>query len=543
MPSLDGGAWFGAALLATDRGLVVGAPSASTVIGWTDGTPLAIRGAGTVSNFGAALAADGGELWVGAPGTDGGRGSVHRFAWLDGRRGTPLGEIRPEELEAGDSFGRSIALAGGVAVVGAPFAAAGRGRAAAFRANGESWGAAAWLDPGISLPAVRGAEVTCADGSAAGFDCERVDLLSFLPLAGLGATASESITDLWGWTDPETGREYALVGRSTGAVIVDVSDPSNPVYMGRVSGNRTHARDIKVYRDHMFFTGDGAGQHGLLVFDLRRLREVRSVPVEWQPDARYDGIASAHNLVINTESGFGYTVGNRDGGTTCGGGLHMVDLRDPLNPTFAGCYTDTEGLIWQGRTHDAQCVIYRGPDEDYVGREICIALNETAVRIVDVTDKDKPVPIAAGRYPGVGYIHQGWLTEDHRFFYQNDEADELAGLTDRTRTLVWNVEDLDDPIVVADHRGTNNATDHNLYVVGDRMYQANYFAGLRVFDISDRENPIEVGHFDTTPYGGDPPGFSGGAWTAYPFFESGTVIVSSMNEGLFVLRPRRPIVP
>jgi len=542
--ALGPGARLGAVLLASGERLFVGAPRADAVLRVVAGYQSYIRApSGLEGDFGAALASDGEELWVGAPEADGGRGVVVRYRWPDGATAEVLGELSPVGGRQDDGFGRALALAGGLGVVGAPGAHAGRGRAAVFRRSADGWSFSSWLTTGIVLPEVRGDDVACREGHAAGFDCEQVDLMAFLPLEALGAAEDESVTDLWGWTDPETGREYALVGRSTGVAIVDVTEPTDPVYMGRVSGNRTHARDIKVYADHMFFTGDGAGRHGLLIFDLTRLRSVMETAAGWEPDARYDGIASAHNLVIDTETGFGYTVGNRAGGTTCGGGLHMVDLRNPLSPTFAGCYTDTEGLIWQGRTHDAQCVIYRGPDEDYRGREICFALNETAVRIVDVTDKKSPVPIAAGRYPGMAYVHQGWLTEDHRYFYQNDEADELAGVTDRTRTLIWNVEDLDDPVLVGEHRGPNNATDHNLYVVGDRMYQANYFAGLRVLDISDRENPVEVGHFDTTPYGGDPPGFSGGAWTAYPFFESGTVIVSSMNEGLFVLRPARPIIP
>ncbi|MCH8139474.1 MAG: hypothetical protein IH926_11105 [Proteobacteria bacterium] len=81
-----------------------------------------------------------------------------------------------------------------------------------------------------------------------------------------------------------------------------------------------------------------------------------------------------------------------------------------------------------------------------------------------------------------------------------------------------------------------------MIVVGDHLFQANYSTGLRVFDVSNINNVQEIGHFDTTPYGSNPPGFSG-AWTAFPFFESGTVIVSSMNEGLFILRPERPLVP
>lgn len=302
------------------------------------------------------------------------------------------------------------------------------------------------------------------------------------------------------------------------------------------------SRDLKVYQDHLFFTGDGAGDHGLVVFDLTRLREVSAPPVTFEPDARYEEIASAHNLILNTETGFAFPVGASGGGTTCGGGLHMIDVRDPVNPTFAGCYTDTEGLIYPGRTHDGQCVVYHGPDEDYQGRELCFASNETALRIVDVTDKEAPAPISAATYPGRAYIHQGWLTDDHRYFYMDDELDELVGLAGRTRTMVWDVEDLDDPVMVAEYFGPDGATDHNLYIRGDRMYQANYQAGLRVVDISDPENPVEIGFFDTTPYEGNPPGFTG-AWTAYPFFESGLVIVSSMNEGLFILRPRRPLIP
>jgi choice-of-anchor B domain-containing protein len=134
------------------------------------------------------------------------------------------------------------------------------------------------------------------------------------------------------------------------------------------------------------------------------------------------------------------------------------------------------------------------------------------------------------------------LTEDQRFFYLDDELDELVGGTDRTRTLVWDLTDLDDPTYGGELLGSDGATDHNLYIKGTRMYQANYQAGLRVVDISDPTKPFEIGHFDTTPYGANPPGFSG-AWTAFPFFESGTVIVSSMNEGLFILRPERPLVP
>lgn len=495
--------------------------------------------------FGSALAVAGNELWIGAPSADEARGRIYRFV-----RNRAADEWRSSEAplargaEPGFALGRTLALGADVAIAGAPFADGGIGRAAVFtRAGVGGWSDIVWLTPGGDLPVVAGHRVRCDDGKAAGFACHNVDLLAFLPIEALGGGPGEGVSDLWGWTDSSTGHEYALVGRSGGVAIVDITKPTGPTYLGVIPGNRSGARDIKVYEDYLFFTGDGAGDHGLLIFDLTRLRDLQGPPVTFEPDARYTEIASAHNLIVDTESGFAFTVGNRDGGNTCGGGLHMIDIRDPLHPTFAGCYTDTEGLIWPGRTHDAQCVVYRGPDEDHRGRQICLASNETALRIVDVTDKKAPVPIAAVTYPGISYVHQGWLTDDQRYFYLDDELDELVGRTDRTRTLVWDVVDLDDPILVGEFRGQTGATDHNLYVKGDRMYQANYYAGLRVIDISDPEHPVEIGYFDTTTYEGNPPGF-GGAWTAFPFFGSGTVIVSSMHEGLFVLAPHpRELVP
>ncbi|MFQ5550593.1 MAG: choice-of-anchor B family protein, partial [Gemmatimonadales bacterium] len=485
------------------------------------------------------------SLWVGAPMQDGGRGAVHGF-----HVHPPSSDWQAEDFELGGEgyrFGTSIAAAGGTVAVGAPGADGDRGRVAVY-----SLLEGAILSPsptwlrhrGDFETVATGSEVECTNGQANGFRCDKVNLAAFLPVEALGGVPGERLSDIWGWTDPETGSEYALVGRTNGVAIVDITRPSTPIYLGVLPANRSGTRDIKVYADHMFVTGGGAGDHGMLVFDLTRLRGVATPPVEFEPDVVYDGISSAHNLVIDTENGFAFTVGNTGGGETCGGGLHMVDIRNPLTPTFAGCYTDTAGLIWQGRTHDAQCVEYRGPDEDYRGRQICLASNETALRIVDVTDKDAPNPISAATYPGIAYVHQGWLTEDQRYFFLDDELDELVGKAATTRTMVWDLADLDDPVMVTEYFGPDPSTDHNLYVKGDRMYQANYQSGLRVIDISDPEHPTEVGFFDTTPYEGNPAGFGSGAWTAFPFFESGIVVVSSINEGLFVLRPvREELVP
>ena len=147
------------------------------------------------------------------------------------------------------------------------------------------------------------------------------------------------------------------------------------------------------------------------VFDLTLLRNVTE-PREFEPTALYTGIASSHNVAINENTGFAYLVGSSGGGETCGGGSHIVDINDPLDPVFAGCFAHANtGRGDTGNSHDTQCVIYHGPDEDYRGREICVNSNETALSVSDVTDKDNPIAVAKAEYPNVAYAHQGWLTE------------------------------------------------------------------------------------------------------------------------------------
>jgi choice-of-anchor B domain-containing protein len=265
------------------------------------------------------------------------------------------------------------------------------------------------------------------------------------------------------------------------------------------------------------------------------LFQFAGTPITFEPSGVYNGFSSAHNIVINQDTGYAYVVGAR-GPTSCGGGLHMVSLADPTNPAFAGCFSHGEtGRRGTGYTHDAQCVTYRGPDSDYRDREICVGANETHISIADVTDKSAPIAVAKADYPFTHYAHQGWLTEDHQYYIQNDELDEANSLdVNRTRTLIWDIVDLDDPILLKEYFAEGTSTDHNLYVKGDFVYQSNYIDGLQVLDISDIMNPINVASFDTHP---DNVSRYAGTWSNYPFFRSGAVAVTSSVDGLFMVQP------
>jgi choice-of-anchor B domain-containing protein len=501
--------------------------------------------------FGLTLARAEGTVFVGAREANQGAGRVHVFAPAgDGWRERE--QLTTPRAGLGAQFGGSIAASGDLAVIGSPLNDFYEGKAIAYTREGAS---GTWRERGAitdrprSLPAITGAERKCETGTVEAFSCQRVDLQAFLPVSAIGGKRGIMLNDIWGWTDPATGREYALVGRMDGTAFVDVTDPTNPAYLGELplhAGAEPNLwRDIKTYKDHAFIVADGAGPHGMQVFDLTQLRSVRNPPVTFSETAHYDRIASAHNIVINEDAGFAFPVGNSMGGETCGGALHMIDIRDPKRPTFAGCYADpATGMQRTGYTHDAQCVTYQGPDARYRGREICFNSSETAVGIADVTDKKNPRPIAVASYPNTAYAHQGWLSEDHRYFFLDDEGDELSGTVPRTRTIIWDMSNLEEPTLLKEFLGTTAATDHNLYVRGKYMYQSNYVSGLRVIDVSDPANPREVAYFDTVPAGENVPGFAG-SWSNYPYFKSGTIVVTSMREGLFVVkhRPQEQLVP
>jgi len=504
-------------------------------------------------SFGSSLALVDGELWIGGAVDEDAAGTVYRYAASDAGWSF-AGSLTPEGPARNARFGSSLVVGDGIALVGAGSKDYGLGTVYVLERSGSGWAQAdeVWSEP-AGYAAVTGGEETCEDGTASAFECSEVDILSFLPVRAMGAGRGVRVNDVWGWTDPQTGREYALVGMTDQASFIDITDPENPRYVGRLPMTETATgstwRDIKVYDDHAFIVSDGAGEHGMQVFDLTRLRDVGSEPVTFDADALYDGIASAHNIVINESSGFAYSVGSSGGGETCGGGLHMIDVRTPEQPTFAGCFADDRtGRRNTGYSHDALCLEYHGPDAEHAGREICFGSNETALSISDVSDKENPVALSFAAYPDVGYAHQGWVTEDHRYFYMDDELDEIADGRDGTRdmpgtrTLIWDITDLDDPVLVKEHFGEVFSSDHNLYIRDGYAYQSNYQSGLRILDVRDPENPREVAYLDTVPYA-DGEGF-GGSWSNYPYFESGTIIVTSGNEGLFMVRHRQPeLVP
>ncbi|HEX7027138.1 MAG TPA: choice-of-anchor B family protein, partial [Gammaproteobacteria bacterium] len=375
----------------------------------------------------------------------------------------------------------------------------------------------------VTASEVGGAD--CLGGSAGGYPCLNMDMLS-------GLDFSVGASDIWGWVDSVNGDEYAILGLTIGTVFIRITDPLNPEFVGFVRTPTTASdwHDVKVINDHALIVSEAAG-HGLQVFDLTRLAALTE-PTELSADIRYTQFGNAHNVAVNTDTGYAYVAGSN----TCAGGLHMVDVSDPKAPAFAGCYSG------DGYTHDVQCVVYAGPDAVYTGREICFASNEDTLTVVDVTDKGSPQLLARRTYNGAAYAHQGWLSEDHAHFFLGDEMDEWTD-GHNTRTYIWNVSDLDNPQQTHAYTATTRASDHNMYVLEDHVYQANYLAGVRILRTGNLAlgELAEVAYFDTVP-AINALDFAG-VWSVFPYFASGVIVTANTNGEFFVLRADLDAIP
>ncbi len=365
----------------------------------------------------------------------------------------------------------------------------------------------------------------CEGGMAGIYPCDGYDLMGHINIDDFGTSGIEG-NDSWGWTDPTTGKEYALVGTTQNTAFVDITDTQNLIILGTLPTATSNSswRDIKVYNNYAFIVSE-APSHGMQVFDLTKLRNVANAPETFTADAHYTDFGNCHNLLINEDSGYAYAVGT----TTFGGGAHFINIQNPLNPVAAG------GITAGGYSHDVQVVTYDGPDSDYIGKEILVGSNEDEVVIADVTDKANPTLIKTIGYANIAYTHQGWFTEDLKYFIVGDEVDEKT-FGNNTRSLVFDFTDLDNPFLSTTYFGPTTAIDHNGYVKGDTYYLANYTAGVRFIDISDIDNGnlTESGFFDSYP--SDNSTSFQGVWNVYPFFESGNIIINDIEGGLFIVR-------
>eukprot|EP00924_Labyrinthula_sp_SR-Ha-C_P001568 snap_masked-scaffold_18-processed-gene-1.39-mRNA-1 protein AED:1.00 eAED:1.00 QI:0/0/0/0/1/1/3/0/319 len=251
--------------------------------------------------------------------------------------------------------------------------------------------------------------VVLVNGEA--FPCKNVDFKSYLPLIDLYIEIQNGTTsgsDIWGCEDTENSKEYTLLMVDNGIWFIDTTDPSNPVKVayGPNPASKFAWGDVKVYNNVAYVVKDRPEETEFdKTYGIQRNIPEEDFPLEIEPDTVHTGHGAAHNIAVNTETGYVYSIGSNE----CKEGAYILNLEpDPLNPVFVACIDD------DGYTHDAQIVVYDGPDERFTGREILFGYNEDTLTFYDVTDKQNIQRISRTGYPNAMYTHQGWLTGDMR---------------------------------------------------------------------------------------------------------------------------------
>ncbi|KAI9904326.1 hypothetical protein N3K66_000855 [Trichothecium roseum] len=397
--------------------------------------------------------------------------------------------------------------------------------------------------------------VVCTDGKAVvgsdSFNCNNIDFYDFKNHADLGSKAGQGSSS-WGWTSDD-GREFVVVAQADGAAFAEITSEGKLVYLGRLPQYSSESiwREIRGYKNYIV-VGSEAREHGVQVFDWKKLLDIDPAsPVTFTQDdltSHFDGlpVGSTHNIVINEEKEYAIAVGAVPRNEGCNSGLIFIDLKDPSKPSSPGCAGG------DGYVHDAQCIVYRGPDERYNEREICYGYNEDTLTIFDVTDKETTNIISRTSYEGATYTHQGWVTNTtwQEFLVLDDEYDEYDGVGPAADgypvTYFWDIRDLENPKQTGLYKSKAYGIDHNQFVIDGISYQSNYGTGLRIIDVrSLPEDPTgglveELGFFDVYPENDDEPNGGSlefvGTWSHYPFFKSGYILVNTIERGAFVVK-------
>jgi choice-of-anchor B domain-containing protein len=353
------------------------------------------------------------------------------------------------------------------------------------------------------------------------FPKSNVTLFAWLSLPDFGVPAGGNANSCYGYTSP-SGREYAIVGLSTGTAFVEITQPGNPVIVQHINGPSSLWRDVRTYSTYCYSVSEGGG--GIQVMNMANIDNGVVTLVGTVDD---DSTHATHTLAINPASGYLYRSG---GGSQ---GIRIYNLNgNPAVPARVG--------TWSARySHEVSVFSFTtGPAAGKEIAYVCGGLNggfsSTGVYVVDVTNKAAPIQLQYVTYPNAQFCHQCWPSPDMQYLYIDDELDDQnLGINSLTR--VMSLANPLAPVYTGSFSNGGTATDHNQYTKGNLIYQANYRSGLRVKSTSNPgtpTSPVETAFFDTWPE--DDTNAFNGLWNNYPYFPSGVVIGTDIEKGLFV---------
>jgi len=394
---------------------------------------------------------------------------------------------------------------------------------------------------GTALQQAQAVPSNCVQGMAGPFPCRNLDFWSQIPLAQF-SSRPVSAANVWGFVDLNDNREYAVVGLRNGTAIVEVTDPANPREVVTIPGNASPWREVKVYQRHdgvrwraYTYVTTEASNSGVQVIDMSGLPQTAAL-VRAITDTSSQHTLYVSNIDYSTNAALpGATPTLFVAGSNLSpGSWRAYSLADPTFPQFVSAapssgymHDSTSLLVTDARA--AQCAPLHNPCE------VLVDFNVDQVQLWDVTNKLQPVLLSTATNPNNRYIHSGWPTTGATHVIFHDELEEIQlGLT--TRIYAIDLLNLRVPRVVTSYSGPTTTTDHNGYIRGNYYYVSHYRRGLVVFDASNPEHLVEASSFDNYLVPSTNSAGTDGTWGVYPFLPSGNLLVSDIENGLFVLR-------
>lgn len=312
--------------------------------------------------------------------------------------------------------------------------------------------------------------------------------------------------ECWGFA--QGGHEYGVLGSTAGLHFIDVTNPTDPVEAffveGASSGTSIVHRDFKDYKGYLYAVADEGSTATLQIVDIQDLPN--SLTEVYNSN---EFVVTSHNLFIDTSQAKLYLLGAQ-------GKTKILDISNPADPVLLGSYPN--GSFYMPYVHDAYI-------RDNIGIMDC---GGDGLWVIDFSDPASPVLLGTMTdYPGAGYNHSGWLSEDGHYYYMLDE-------THGSPVKVVDMSDYTDLKVVASINAFSAPSQipHNALIRDNILYVSYYYDGLQAYDITDPLNPERIAYYDT--YDGPDDTFYAGAWGVNPFLPSGNILISDIQSGLWV---------
>ena len=302
---------------------------------------------------------------------------------------------------------------------------------------------------------------------------------------------NEQASDITGFN--QDGREFAVVGLNTSISIMDITNPYEPFEITRIQGGSSDWRDVKYWNRHVYVGTEANEDNGLQIISVDNLDNPILVNT-------IEDFGSSHNIWIDSE-GYLYVMG-----TILGCDIWIYSLTDPQNPQQVGC--------WDGEyIHDI----------DVKHNKIyASAINTSTIYILNAEDKSNVFTLTSWSYSGKA--HDCSINDDGNILVTADEMP--SG-----HLKIWDISDYNNIQLMSEYYTDIRHSIHNVYIKDSFVFCSYYADGLRVVDITYPTNPVEVAFYDTS----DIEGVYVGNWGVYPFLDSGNIILSDIENGLFIV--------